>query len=115
MAYNEVRADRVREALFDVPKVVEKKMFRGVTFMIDGKMCISVSGDEIMCRIDPVLSDELMEKDHTRGMIHGGKVMKGFIYVNEEGIKTKKQLDYWIGLCLDFNQYAKASKKPKKS
>ena len=115
MAYNEVLADRVREALFDVPKVVEKKMFRGVTFMIDGKMCISVGGDEIMCRIDPAEYETVIDRNDVRPMIHGGKVMKGFIYVNEEGIKTKKQLDYWIGLCLDFNQYAKASKKPKKS
>ena len=46
MAYNEIIADRIREALLDIPKVEEKKMFRGVTFMVDDKMCISVSGNE---------------------------------------------------------------------
>jgi TfoX/Sxy family transcriptional regulator of competence genes len=53
MAYDEKLADRVREALMDVPKVEEKKMFRGITFMVDDKMCISVSGDELMLRLDP--------------------------------------------------------------
>ena len=114
MPYNEALADRVREALADVPKVVEKKMFRGVTFMVDGKMCISVGGDEIMCRIDPVEYETVLDRNDVRPMIHGGKVMKGFVFVGEEGTKTKKQLDYWIRLCLDFNKDAKASKKPKK-
>jgi len=52
MAYNEKLADRVREALAHLPEVEEKKMFRGVTFMVNGKMCVSVSGDEMMCRFD---------------------------------------------------------------
>ena len=51
MAYNEELADRVREALVDVPNVVEKKMFRGVTFMVNGKMCVSVGDDEILSLI----------------------------------------------------------------
>ena len=44
-------------------------------------------------------------------MIHGGKAMKGFIFVGEEGYKSKKKFEYWIGLCLDFNKVAKATKK----
>lgn len=66
MAYNEIIADRIREALLDIPKVEEKKMFRGITFMVDDKMCISVSGNELMCRIDPLLHDELVEKNGYR-------------------------------------------------
>ena len=79
MAYNEKLADRVREALVDVPNVVEKKMFRGVTFMVDDKMCVSVSGYELMLRLDPDLTAQLVEEPGTRPMIHGGKHMKGFI------------------------------------
>jgi hypothetical protein len=86
-------------------------MFRGVTFMVNGKMCISVSGNEIMCRVSPADYQMALERNDTRQMIHGGREMKGFIYVSEEGIRTKKQLDFWIKLCLDFNKHAKASKK----
>jgi hypothetical protein len=52
MPYSEKLVDRIRIALIHVPKVEEKKMFRGVTFMVDNKMCISVGPERIMCRID---------------------------------------------------------------
>jgi TfoX/Sxy family transcriptional regulator of competence genes len=45
MAYNTKLADRIREALAHLPDVEEKEMFRGVCFMVDGKMCVCVSGD----------------------------------------------------------------------
>src|SRR5882762_6597017 len=111
MAYNEKLADRVREALENVPGVVEKKMFRGLTFMVKDKMCVSVSGEELLCRIDPGLQDTVLERGNCREMINGGRTMKGFIYVSQDGIRTKKDFDYWIGLCLDFNVRAKASAK----
>ena len=40
--------------------------------------------------------------------------MKGYVFVSREGMKTKKQFDYWINLYVKFNQKAKASKKKKK-
>lgn len=114
MAYNEKLANRIREALAKVPDVEEKKMFRGVTFMVNGKMCISVGDDEMMCRIDPTLHQALMEKEGCRSMIMKGRELKGYVLITEEGMKTKKDFDYWIALSLDFNKRAKASKKSKK-
>src|ERR1051325_807379 len=114
MAYNEQLADRIREALIERNDVEEKKMFRGVTFMVDGKMCISVSGQDMMCRIDPALHDTLVEKNGCRSVMMKGREYKGYIYVSEEGIKSKKEFDEWVNLCLDFNKRAKASKKKKK-
>ncbi|HVV55227.1 MAG TPA: TfoX/Sxy family protein [Mucilaginibacter sp.] len=111
MAFDEKLADRVRVALADVPNVMEKKMFRGVTFMVDDKMCISVSGDELMLRLDPALTDQLAEENGTRPMIHGGKHMKGFIYISPERFSNKKDFDHWIKLALDYNPVAKSSKK----
>ena len=111
MPYNEKLADRIRDALAGQRKVEEKKMFRGLTFMVNGKMCVSVSGDEMMCRFDPGLQEEVAEKRGFRSMIMKGREYKGFGYVNEEGIKSKKDFDYWINLCLSFNKVAKASKK----
>lgn len=111
MAYNEQLADRVREALEDVPNVEEKKMFRGVTFMVNDKMCVSVSNDELMCRIDPALTDEVVEMNDVRPMLMRGKTLKGYVYVAEEAIRTKKDFDYWINLCLAYNPKANKSKK----
>ena len=115
MAYNEKLANRIREALAEIANVEEKKMFRGLTFMVNDKMCISVSGDELMCRIDPLRHDTILEKTGCREMIHGGRTMKGFVYVHEDAVKTKKELDFWIKLSLDYNEIAKSSKKKPKN
>jgi TfoX/Sxy family transcriptional regulator of competence genes len=111
MAYDEKLADRVREALAYVPNVDEKKMFRGVTFMVDDKMCVSVSGNELMLRLDPGLTEQLVEENGTRPMVHGGKHMKGFIYISPERFHNKKDFDHWIKLALEYNPLAKSSKK----
>ncbi len=60
MAYDTKLAERIREYLNAIPRIriEEKKMFRGLTFMINGKMCVCVSGENLMCRFDPVLQDE---------------------------------------------------------
>jgi hypothetical protein len=111
MAYNEKLADRLREALAHLSKVEEKKMFRGVTFMVNGKMCVSVSGDEMMCRFDPVLHDTLAERKGFRTMMMKGRQYKGYGYVSLDGIKSAKDFEFWLNQCLMFNSKAKASKK----
>src|ERR1051326_5517798 len=108
MAYNEKLADRIRESLQDVKNVEEKSMMGGLTFMVNGKMCVGIVKDEMMCRIDPALHDAAIEKRGCRTMDFTKKPMKGFVFVSDEGMKTKKEFDYWIDLALDFNQRAKA-------
>ena len=117
MAYDTKLADRIREYLSVIPgtKIEEKKMFRGLTFMINDKMCVCVSGENLMCRFDPVLQDELSEKIGFQPMVMKGRKYKGFCYVHPEGIKTKKNFEFWLNLCLDFNNKAKPSKKKKTS
>ncbi len=115
MAFNEQLADRVRELLVDSSDVEEKLMFGGMCFMVDGKMCVGVIKDELMCRLDPALEEVVLENDACRPMDFTGKSMKGFVFVAEESLKHKKELSYWVKLCLDFNPKAKATKKkPKK-
>ena len=113
MAYNEKLTNRIREALAHLPKVEEKRMFRGVTFMVNDKMCISAGDDKIMCRIDPAIHDEAVKRKGCETVKMKGRDYRGYVYVNEEGIKTKRDLDHWIGLALDFNKLAKSSKKNK--
>lgn len=111
MAYSEKMADRIREALVGQKNIEEKKMFGGLCFMVNDKMCIGVNQDEIMCRIDPDVYDEAVERNGARPMDFTGRPMKGYVFVSENGIKKKSDFDYWIQLCLDFNKKAKASKK----
>ena len=114
MAYNQKLADRIRKALAEIPNVEEKKMFGGLAFMVNGKMCINASGENLMCRFDPGLQKEISGKKGYKKMVMRGKEYKGYCYVKPDGFKTRKELDYWIKLCLDFNKKAKVSTKEKK-
>jgi TfoX/Sxy family transcriptional regulator of competence genes len=113
MAFNESISNRIREALADAKDVEEKLMFGGVCYMVDGKMCVGVIGDEMMCRIGPEKMDEALSKPGCRPMDFAKRPMEGYVYVDEDGMKKAAQFKYWIGLCLDFNPKAKASKKKK--
>lgn len=113
MAYNVKLAHRIREAIKNVKNVNEKEMMGGLTFMVNDKMCIGIIKDEMMCRIDPNLQDAALEKTGSRIMDFTGKPMKGYIMLDETGMKTKKEFEYWINLCLEFNKRAKSSKKKK--
>ena len=114
MAYNEKLTAKIRDALAHVPNVEEKKMFRGVTFMVNDKMCITAGDNKIMCRIDPSVHEQALKRKGCETVKMKGREYKGFVYVSEEGIKTKKDLDYWVQLSLEFNKRAKSSKKKKK-
>ncbi len=115
MAYDTKLADRIREYLFEFPrlKVEEKKMFRGLTFMVNGKMCISVSGYNLMCRFDPGLQEDVSQKRGFQTMIMKEKKLNGYCYIDPGGFESKKDFEYWINLCLDYNERAKISKKKK--
>jgi TfoX/Sxy family transcriptional regulator of competence genes len=116
MAYNEKMADRVRELIATAEKnVEEKRMFSGLCFMVNDKMCVAVRPDSIMVRMDPALSEAALEKEGVVPMIHSGKIMPGFVFVDEGVLTTQKQLEYWVGLALDFNETAKSSKEKKKA
>jgi len=115
MSFNTTLANRIREHLseFKGLKVEEKKMFRGLTFMVNDKMCISVSGKNLMCRFDPDLHEEVAEKMGYQPMIMRGKELKGYCYVQPIGFQKEKDLQYWVKICVDFNEKAKSSKRKK--
>jgi len=115
MAYDIILADRIRKHLSQCPNLLveEKKMFRGLTFMVNGKMCVGVSANNLMCRFDPVLTEAVAEKPGFQPMIMKGKQYKGYCYVNETGYTAPKDFDYWMQLCIGFNDKAKSSKSKK--
>lgn len=113
MAYNEQLANRIRERLAHLPNIEEKPMMGGLTFMYNDKMCVGIIRDELMCRIDPALHNEVVEKRGCRTMDFTKHPMRGYIMIDESGMRTLAELDYWLGLALDFNSKAKSSKKNK--
>ena len=113
MAYNELLADRVREILSAASdNITEKQMFGGLCFMVNDKICVGVKTDKMMVRIDPAKSEKVLESSTgAEMMIHGNRVMKGYIFVDVNELHTQKQLQHWIKMALEFNVNAKSSRK----
>lgn len=115
MDYDIKLVDKVREYLAEIPnlEIEEKEMFNVLNFMVNGKTCICVSGDNLMLRFDPKLQEELAERNGYETMLMKGKEYKGYCYINPDGFKDKKDFEYFVNLCLDYNKIAKSSKKLK--
>jgi len=113
MAYDEKLADRIRNRIANVKRVEEKPMMGGLTFMVNGKMCVGIIKDELMCRIDKEFHNQAIEKRGCRTMDFTNRPMIGYVLIDETGMKSDKDFDYWINLSLEFNKVAKASKKKK--
>jgi TfoX/Sxy family transcriptional regulator of competence genes len=98
MPYDEDLANRIRELIAHEPDVTEKKMFGGLAFLIGGNMSVAASGQGgLLVRVDPEDTDKLLEKPHVDLMEMRGRSMKGWLRVGEEGIRTKRQLQPWVG------------------
>ncbi len=112
MAYSEQLAERLR-SYFAVGGVdfEEKKMMGGLCFMVDGKMCVGVTNDDLMVRLDPAIYEEALEQEGARPMDFTGRTMKGFVFVSESALSGAKAIAYWAGLALEFNPKAKSSRK----
>ena len=122
MAYDEFLADRLRN-IFQQEKAdfYEKKMFAGLCFMVDDKMCCGIHYDKkkqtdlLMARIGEEASAEAMQREGCHPMDFTGRPMKGYVFVTPDGFDSDDDLTHWVGLCLAFNPLAKASKKRKPS
>ncbi len=111
MVVNEKLTLRLREALAGTLRVEEKKMFGGVAFMVNGKMCVTASDRGLMCRVDPARTGELTAKKGCTIMTMKGREYPGYVRVSEDVLGRKKDLDYWVHIALDFNSQAKAARK----
>ncbi len=86
-------------------------MMGGLTLMLNGKMCVGIIKDELMCRIDPAIHEAVIEKTGCRTMDFTAKPMKGYIMIDETGMNSQKDFDFWMDLAIEYNAKAKASKK----
>lgn len=105
MAYNEALEERISEILKDKHvHFFKKKMFGGLTFMINDKMCVGIVKEQLMARVGPSKMEEALEKEAAKPMDFTGRPMKGYVFVGPEGIDLDNDLEYFIDLSLDFNK-----------
>ncbi|MEE9429492.1 MAG: TfoX/Sxy family protein [Melioribacteraceae bacterium] len=114
MAFDELLGGRVRQILFDKNiKFEEKKMMGGLSFMVDSKICVGIIKDELVARVGPDKYEDSLNREGCREMNFTGRSMKGYVFVDSEVLNSSKDIGYWVQLCLDFNPFAKSSKKKK--
>jgi TfoX/Sxy family transcriptional regulator of competence genes len=103
MAYDEDLANRIRELIAGEPGVVEKKMFGGLAFLVGGHMSVSASGrGGLLLRVRPEETESLLSKPHADPFEMRGKTMDGWLRVESEGVKTKRQLERWVKRGVDY-------------
>jgi TfoX/Sxy family transcriptional regulator of competence genes len=97
VAYDEDLADRIRELMTGEAGVTEKTMFGGLAFLIGGNMAVAASGQGgLMVRVDPAETEQLAAKPHAKRMVMRGREIDGWLRVDDEGVRTKRQLDPWV-------------------
>jgi TfoX/Sxy family transcriptional regulator of competence genes len=97
MAYDEDLANRIRELIAGDPDVVERKMFGGLAFLVGGNMSVAASRQGgLMVRVDPDDTEALLTRAHAGPFEMRGRAMQGWLRVDAEGVRTKRQLEPWV-------------------
>jgi TfoX/Sxy family transcriptional regulator of competence genes len=101
MSYNLKLAERIRSELNGMP-FVEKKMFGGAGFLLNGNLACGVNKDNLIVRVDPEKHSALLKRPHAKPFDLTGRPMKGWLVVEEAGVKTARQLSAWIKEGVEF-------------
>jgi TfoX/Sxy family transcriptional regulator of competence genes len=102
MSYDEETALRIRGALCQEPDVIEKRMFGGLCFLVNGHMCCGLTSTAFMVRVGPERYQEALAQPHARPMDFTGRPLAGMVYVDPAGYKTDAALGRWVRRGLDF-------------
>ena len=97
MAYDQELAARIRALVADEPALTEKKMFGGLAFLVGGNMAVAASGQGgLLVRVDPAVSEQLVQTTNARPMEMRGREMAGWLRVDGDAVRTKRQLSTWV-------------------
>ena len=102
MPYDEKLAGRVRDALAGRRGVTEKKMFGGLSFLLNGSMCCGVARENLVVRVGPDQYEKALSKPSARPMDFTGRALQGFVYVSPTGSRTATSLKNWVDMRVDF-------------
>lgn len=115
MPFDDRIVNQVREMIADrTDNVEEKVMFGGLCFMVNDKICIGVKKDTLLVRIDPELFETEKEKDGRQPMMHQGKAVTSYLFVDFDSMHNNENLHHWVKLALDYNPHAPLSQAKQK-
>ena len=96
MAFDEALASRVRSLIAGTDGVVERKMFGGLAFSVQGNMSVGIHGAELIVRIDPAGTEAALKEPGVRAFGITGRPMKGWSLVSASALAEKKPLALWV-------------------
>jgi hypothetical protein len=96
MAYNEALADRILARLIGQPGLDQKKMFGGISFMVQGNFCCGVVKEEVCVRVGQAAYDEALAQPGVRPMDFTGKPMAGWVFVGGDAVSDDDSLGLWV-------------------
>ncbi len=102
MAFDERLAERIRGSLGRRKGLAEKQMFGGIAFLLNGNMCVGVHKSELIVRLAPEETDAALARAHTRRFDLTGRPMKGWILVEQAGLKTEAKLSKWVQVAAKY-------------
>jgi TfoX/Sxy family transcriptional regulator of competence genes len=102
MGFDQRLAERVRAQLAGTPGVTERRMFGGLSFLVDGNLCVGVLGDELMARVGPTATEAALVRPGSRLFDMGGRPMKGWVNVRAEVLEADDALAGWVADAMAF-------------
>lgn len=102
MTYDERTAARIRAVLARRRDVVERKMFGGLTFMVNGAMCCGITAEALVVRVGPAAHEAALAEPHVRPMTFTGRPLAGMVYVDPPGYRTARALARWVQRGVEF-------------
>lgn len=114
MAYNERLAERIRTILAERGGISERKMFGGLAFLLDGKMCVGVLNDDLLVRSGAERYAEALSNANARPMDFTGRPSKGMVYVSPAGVSRGPALRRWVEMGLAAANSATPSRQRKR-
>ena len=85
--------ERVRAQL---PTAVEKRMFGGTGFMVDGALACSVSPRGLLVRVDRGHQSDLVRSAGVEPMVMGGRASHGWVTVDAGLLDDDTSLREWL-------------------
>jgi hypothetical protein len=102
MAYDGGLAERIRDVLGASGRIVERRMFGGLAFMVDGHMAVGILGEALIARVGPERHARALAQPHARPMDFTGRPMTGYVFVDPPGFARDADLAAWVGECVQF-------------
>jgi TfoX/Sxy family transcriptional regulator of competence genes len=96
VTFDQTLASRVRALLAVEGQVAERRMFGGLAFMMDGRMCVTVGKERLMLRVDPAVHDELLHLTGCTAVLMRGRRYRGWVHVTSDVVASHQSLTEWL-------------------